>query len=127
MLINHNLLIEQKLNTQIKCLTNLDTLPEKLFDGTYRTHDEDHIWKCKFDKNTKEIELKFEFESIQQIGLIRIWNFNKSRIYSYIGVKDMIILLDDVKIFDGQIQKAAGELKSSLDKFGDVTIELKSI
>ena len=105
---------------QIKFLNNLETLPEKLIDQNYRTRDEDHIWKCKFDR--KEIELKLEFDAVRQIGLVRIWNYNKSRIYSYRGVKDLLIFLDDAKIFDGQIEKAHGELKGRLNKFGDASI-----
>lgn len=107
----------------MKFLNHLDTLPEKLIDQNYRTRDEDHIWKCKFDKNTKEVELKLELDSVRQIALIRIWNYNKSRIYSYRGVKDLLIFLDDAKIFDGQVEKAHGELKGSLNMFGDVSIK----
>lgn len=99
----------------------METSPEKLIDQNYRTRDEDHMWKCKFDKNTKEIELKLEFDVVRQIALVRIWNYNKSRIYSYRGVKDLLLFLDDVKIFDGQIEKAHGELKGSPNKFGDVS------
>ena len=105
---------------KIKFLNYLDTTPEKLFDGIYRTHDEDHIWKC--DKNNNQtIELRLEFVECYQIGLIRIYNYNKSRIYSYRGVKDLIIYLDEVKIFDGIIEIANGELKGNLNKFGDVS------
>lgn len=93
-----------------------------MFDGNYRTHDEDYIWKSKF--NEKPIELKIEFENAIQLGLIRIWNYNKSRIYTYRGVKDLELYLDDVKIFDGLITKANGELKGSLDQFGDVSIKV---
>lgn len=111
------------LSFQIKFLNCSDTSPEKLFDGNYRTHDEDHIWKCKFHNNP--IELKLEFANVLQIALIRIWNYNRSRIYSYRGVKDLVLYLDDTKIFDGEISRANGELKGSLDKFGDVSTVFK--
>jgi hypothetical protein len=40
--------------------------------------------------------------------MIRVWNYNKSRIYSTRGVKDIDILLDDSLIFKGEISKAPG-------------------
>lgn len=36
-----------------------------------------------------------------KIAMIRIWNYNKSRIHSFRGVKDVRIYLDDVPIFAG--------------------------
>jgi hypothetical protein len=42
--------------------------------------------------------------------MIRIWNYNKSRIHSTRGVKLVKIALDDETIFQGEIKKAPGLL-----------------
>lgn len=43
--------------------------------------------------------------------MIRLWNYNKSRIHSYRGARLITISLDDSKvIFRGEIQKAPGTL-----------------
>jgi len=43
--------------------------------------------------------------------MIRIWNYNKCRINSYRGAKDLKIELDGKTIFFGQIKKAPGNMK----------------
>jgi hypothetical protein len=43
--------------------------------------------------------------------MIRIWNYNKSRIHSFRGAKDLSIALDGAEIFSGEIRKAPGILK----------------
>jgi protein JBTS26 len=44
-----------------------------------------------------------DFEENKIISMIRVWNFNKSRIHSYRGVKDAEIYLDEKCIFKGEI------------------------
>ena len=43
--------------------------------------------------------------------MIRIWNYNKSRIHSYRGARLITCELDGKLIFKGEIQKAPGNLK----------------
>ena len=45
--------------------------------------------------------------------MIRIWNYNKSRIHSFRGAKDIMIMLDKKTVFQGEIKKAPGVLKGS--------------
>lgn len=45
--------------------------------------------------------------------MIRVWNFNKSRIHSYRGVKNAEIYLDQKCIFKGEISKAPGMLNGA--------------
>jgi len=52
--------------------------------------------------------------------LLFFQNYNKSRIHSFRGAKDVIIKLNDITIFDGEIAKASGDDMGSLDSFGDV-------
>ena len=47
------------------------------------------------------------------LSLIRIWNYNKSRIHSYRGAKDLEITLDSNLIFKGEISKAPGRLNDA--------------
>jgi len=42
--------------------------------------------------------------------MIRIWNYNKSRLHSSRGVRELEILLDSVPIFVGEIRRAPGLL-----------------
>ena len=43
--------------------------------------------------------------------MIRIWNYNKSRIHSYRGARLVSIDLDGKAIFKGEIRKAPGNTK----------------
>ena len=40
--------------------------------------------------------------------MIRIWNYNKSRIHSYRGARYIEVTLDDMFIFKGEIRRAQG-------------------
>ena len=59
-------------------------------------------------------------------SIFLVQNYNKSRIHSYRGAKDVEILLDKKLIFKGEIARASGDIVGSSDAFGDVsTIVLK--
>jgi len=47
--------------------------------------------------------------------MIRIWNYNKSRIHSYRGAKLIQMELDGQTIFRGEIKKAPGNTKNPED------------
>jgi len=47
----------------------------------------------------------------QYISLIRIWNYNKSRIHSFRGARTVEASLDDKLIFRGEIRKSPGNTK----------------
>ena len=47
--------------------------------------------------------------------MIRIWNYNKSRIHSSRGARYVEISLDDRTIFKGEIKRAMGTSHSILD------------
>lgn len=48
-------------------------------------------------------------------------NYNKSRIHSYRGARDVVITLDDVPIFKGEIAQACGSVNGRIESFGDVS------
>ncbi|CAH0564254.1 unnamed protein product [Brassicogethes aeneus] len=92
-----------------------------LLDGVNRTQDDMHIWLAPFDKGSSHIII-IEFVEITTIAMLRIWNYNKSRIHSYRGVKDVIIYLDNAVVFRGEIAKACGGMMGGVDAFGDTIL-----
>ena len=54
--------------------------------------------------------ITIDFQSLVSVSLIRIWNYNKSRIHSFRGAKDIEILLDKSLVFKGEINKAPGRI-----------------
>ena len=47
--------------------------------------------------------------------MLRMWNYNKSRIHSYRGVRRVAIELDGVSIFHGEVRKAPGADSEAFD------------
>ncbi|KAH1015955.1 hypothetical protein HUJ04_007255 [Dendroctonus ponderosae] len=92
-----------------------------LLDGVNRTKDDLHIWLAPFYQGRIHI-ITIEFENIVTIAMVRIWNYNKSRIHSYRGAKDIVMLLDDELIFKGEIAKACGGIQGGLQNFGDTIL-----
>ncbi|CAK9079564.1 unnamed protein product [Durusdinium trenchii] len=83
--------------------------PDKLFDQVNLTRDDLHVWLAPFfggRAHTITVDLECEME----ISMIRVWNYNKSRLHSSRGVRDMEILLDGFPIFLGEIRRAPGVL-----------------
>lgn len=80
-----------------------------LIDGVNRTQDDMHVWLAPFTPGMTHT-ISIEFTHPCQVALIRIWNYNKSRIHSFRGVKDITMLLDTQCIFEGEIAKASGTL-----------------
>lgn len=52
-------------------------------------------------------------------------NYNKSRIHSYRGAKDVIVTLDKTEIFKGEIERACGGTEGGTEAFGDVSVYSK--
>ncbi|KAL4471398.1 hypothetical protein ABPG74_008291 [Tetrahymena malaccensis] len=80
---------------------------DKLVDGVYLTCDDLHMWLAPYSQG-KINYIYIDFLSVQKLSMIRIWNYNKSRIHSFRGARDIKILLDEVPIFAGPIQRAQG-------------------
>lgn len=75
---------------------------DKLVDSTYFTTDDFHAWMTPFtqgEDHTITINLPHDVK----ISMIRIWNYNKSRIHSYRGARLITCNLDDRLIFRGEI------------------------
>lgn len=80
-----------------------------LIDGINRTQDDMHLWLAPFTPSRSHT-IYLDFGSSYQVAMIRVWNYNKSRIHSFRGVKEVEMVLDGMCIFRGEIAKAAGTL-----------------
>ena len=109
--------------------SDINVLPEfagdprvvsNLIDGCYLTRDDLHLWLTPFtDQGDHFIELEFEDE--MEIAMIRIWNYNKSRIHSTRGARFVEMALGGKLIFIGEIARASGVL-SNEDPYGDTIL-----
>ncbi|XP_034297276.1 katanin-interacting protein isoform X2 [Pantherophis guttatus] len=92
-----------------------------LLDGVNRTQDDMHLWLAPFTPGKSHC-VCLDFAKPCEVAMIRIWNYNKSRIHSFRGVKDLSILLDERCIFQGEIAKASGTLAGGPEQFGDTIL-----
>ncbi|XP_061564927.1 katanin-interacting protein isoform X2 [Cololabis saira] len=92
-----------------------------LTDGINRTQDDMHLWLAPFTSGRSHT-IFLDFGAPYQIAMIRVWNYNKSRIHSFRGVKEVEMLLDGRCIFRGEVAKASGTLSGGLDQFGDTIL-----
>ncbi|XP_054570524.1 katanin-interacting protein [Eptesicus fuscus] len=92
-----------------------------LVDGVNRTQDDMHVWLAPFTPG-KSHSISIDFSHPCHVALVRIWNYNKSRIHSFRGVRDVEILLDAQCIFNGEIAKASGTLTGAPEHFGDTIL-----
>ncbi|XP_032669024.1 protein KIAA0556-like [Odontomachus brunneus] len=92
-----------------------------LINGVNRTRDDANLWLTPYS-NGDHHYIYIIFEDTITVAMIRIWNYNKSRIHSFRGAKDIIIKLNNVIIFDGEIAKASGDDLGNLDSFGDTIL-----
>jgi hypothetical protein len=49
-----------------------------------------------------------EFRQPEEMAMIRFWNYNKSRTYSFRGARFVEISLDGSLVFKGEIARAQG-------------------
>jgi len=83
---------------------------DKLVDGNYFTNDDFHAWLTPFTQGEDHtISIKLPYK--KEISMIRIWNYNKSRIHSFRGARLLTCQLDGRTIFQGEISRAPGNTK----------------
>lgn len=92
-----------------------------LLDGVNRTRDDMHLWLAPFTEGGHHY-IRITFVQTETLAMIRIWNYNKSRIHSYRGAKFMYIYLDGITIFQGEIARACGGILGGTDAFGDTIL-----
>lgn len=84
-----------------------------LIDGINRTQDDMHLWLAPFTPGCSHT-IYLDFGAPYQVAMIRVWNYNKSRIHSFRGLKEVEMLLDGRCIFRGEIAKASGTLSGGI-------------
>ncbi|XP_077979703.1 LOW QUALITY PROTEIN: protein KATNIP homolog [Glandiceps talaboti] len=92
-----------------------------LVDGINITKDDIHMWLAPFQPDRNHM-IYLTLEKPARIAMIRIWNYNKSRIHSFRGAKDVDITLDGRCIFKGEIARASGGILGQTDSFGDTIL-----
>ncbi|BFZ02930.1 hypothetical protein BsWGS_05969 [Bradybaena similaris] len=92
-----------------------------IVDQVNRTRDDVHMWLAPFNPG-KDHFIYVSFAKPCKLALMRIWNYNKSRIHSYRGAKDVVITLDGTEIFKGEIARACGGIEGGTEAFGDTIL-----
>ncbi|XP_063223456.1 katanin-interacting protein-like isoform X2 [Bacillus rossius redtenbacheri] len=92
-----------------------------LLDGVNRTHDDMHLWLAPFTPGADHV-ITITFQHTISVAMIRIWNYNKSRIHSYRGARDVEVRLDGVLVFRGEISRACGGILGGTQAFGDTIL-----
>ena len=83
---------------------------DNLVDGNYFTNDDMTVWLTPFTSGDDHT-ITLDFGRRLEISMIRIWNYNKSRIHAYRGARFIHAELDSKLIFKGEIKKAPGNTK----------------
>ncbi|CAH2093130.1 unnamed protein product [Euphydryas editha] len=97
---------------------------ENISDGVMRTRDDRHAWSAPAPA-ALPVVVTLLLAACTELALLRIWNYNKSRIYSARGIRLVQIKFDDQIIFQGEIARSHGELKGPLPTFGDTILFTK--
>ncbi|KAK6170887.1 hypothetical protein SNE40_019176 [Patella caerulea] len=92
-----------------------------IIDGVNRTRDDVHMWLTPFTQDSNHY-VYLTFNKPCRVALIRVWNYNKSRIHSYRGAKDVVMKLDGNIIFKGEIARACGGIEGGTEAFGDTIL-----
>ena len=85
---------------------------DKVVDGVNRTCDDLHMWLTPFTAGRHHYVF-IDLGASRTVSMLRLWNYNKSRIHSYRGARYMEVLLDERPIFKGEVQKAPGMLQGA--------------
>eukprot|EP00892_Ulva_mutabilis_P007841 jgi/Ulvmu1/5429/UM022_0224.1 len=82
-------------------------VPSNLFDGVNCTSSDLHQWLAPYSPG-KVHSVRIDLGRIVSLGMLRMWNYNKSRIHSQRGVRSMEAWLGGQCIFQGEISQAPG-------------------
>ena len=126
--------------------SDVEAIPlERLFDGGNFTCDPHRMWSTEhhFQSTTSPADdaetskhhepgcstlprdaiiICITFARRVALSIVRVWNFNTSRVGSSCGVRGIRLLLDDIEIFRGEVPQASGQLTRALDSCGTVLL-----
>ena len=80
-----------------------------LFDGVLRTCDDTHLWLAPYTAGRRNL-IFVDLGYPRALSMLRVWNYNKSRIHSFRGARLLEVKLDGHPIFRGEVNKAPGAL-----------------
>uniref|UniRef100_A0A915PT46 KATNIP domain-containing protein n=1 Tax=Setaria digitata TaxID=48799 RepID=A0A915PT46_9BILA len=83
------------------------------------TNDPRKMWSARYDNLSELLYIEVQFIQPESIAMIRIWNYNESRVHALRGVHVLRIELDGVIIFQGEIS-CAFTSESVEESMGDV-------
>lgn len=95
---------------------DINTLPEyeddprtvdKLFDGVNLTCDDLHAWLAPFTPGRNHV-VEIDFLEHVSLAMIRLWNYNKSRVHASRGARYVEISMDGTFVFKGEVKMATG-------------------
>lgn len=69
--------------------------------------DDSHCWLAPFTPGDRHV-ISIELDGPVELGMLRLWNYNKSRVHSSRGARLVEICLDGVTIFRGEVARAPG-------------------
>lgn len=93
----------------------------RIIGGKFLTRDQNDIWITNYEQGS-HLAFCLNFEELQTLSMIRVWNYNKSRIHSTRGVRHVVIRLDEQIIFFGEIKRASGGDFQDLDKLSEYVL-----
>lgn len=103
-------LTRKNVSIQLKNGNTLTHLNEqRLVDNFFNTTDENRHWSYPIE-GSLPLSVKLRFDSPQTVAMVRIWNYNCSRIHAARGVKDIIVTNyeDSNLLFASRVRKASG-------------------
>jgi hypothetical protein len=81
--------------------------PDKLVDGVQSTCSDLHQWLAPYTPGARHA-VTLDFGRSITLGMVRVWNYNKSRIHATRGVRRTEFYLDGALIFQGELRQAPG-------------------
>lgn len=88
-----------------------------LINGKNQTCDDVNMWLVPYTTGAAHL-VRIRLRQPATVAMIRVWNYNKSRIHSQRGAREISIHLDGQMLFSGEICKASGGTVRG-DSFGD--------
>ncbi|VIO97313.1 Conserved hypothetical protein, putative [Brugia malayi] len=85
------------------------------------TNDPCKMWSARYDNLAELLHIEIRLKKQESIAMIRIWNYNESRVHALCGVHDLRIELDGVTIFQGEIS-CAFTFENEEESMGDTIL-----
>jgi hypothetical protein len=80
---------------------------DKLLNGANTTCSDLHCWLAPFTPGARHT-VTLTLDAPIALGMLRVWNYNKSRVHAARGARHVRVTLDGVCVFDGELRAAPG-------------------